>query len=112
MAANINFTGNNNLVYVAPQALNPLVLQNQGNGPAVPTLVFHNGRQFQKAAAAPKVWPQWQCAFCGTDETVQRRRGPTGRNVLCNPCGLKYKKAQDSYNESVRTRMAVTALLN
>jgi len=32
------------------------------------------------------------CAWCSTNTTPEWRRGPYGKNTLCNACGLKYAK--------------------
>ncbi|KAH6776842.1 GATA transcription factor 12 [Perilla frutescens var. frutescens] len=32
-----------------------------------------------------------RCSHCQADDTPQWRTGPTGRNSLCNACGLRYK---------------------
>ena len=30
------------------------------------------------------------CSVCGTNSTPRWRRGPRGRQTLCNSCGLKF----------------------
>lgn len=39
-----------------------------------------------------KVHENWKCAVCETSVTSQRRKGPQGKDALCNACGLKYAK--------------------
>lgn len=34
------------------------------------------------------------CAWCGIKSTPMQRWGPTGRNTLCNACGLRWRKDQ------------------
>jgi hypothetical protein len=36
----------------------------------------------------------WTCEGCHTDETPQRRRGPSGAKTMCNACGLRWIKRQ------------------
>lgn len=35
-----------------------------------------------------------QCAVCGTTETPQWRRGPSGKRSLCNACGVKWSSGR------------------
>jgi len=37
----------------------------------------------------------FKCVKCGTTKTPEWRKGPQGRNTLCNACGLRYKKDQE-----------------
>ena len=34
----------------------------------------------------------FSCESCHTTTSCEWRRGPNGRNTLCNRCGLRYKK--------------------
>jgi len=36
----------------------------------------------------------FECDFCRTNTTPEKRTGPRGRKTLCNRCGLKWKKQQ------------------
>ena len=72
-----------------------------------------------------KVWRNWSCESCGSVTTPERRYGPSGRNTLCNACGLKYAKTQahkrlkdgeeeelDEEKKKVRQVMSVETILN
>lgn len=37
----------------------------------------------------------FQCLFCKVTETTQTRNGPTGKNSLCNRCGIRWRKEQE-----------------
>jgi len=39
-----------------------------------------------------KLNPSLHCQQCGTKNTPEWRKGPNGRNTLCNACGIKYSK--------------------
>eukprot|EP00951_Prasinocladus_malaysianus_P025412 scaffold222750_cov39-Prasinocladus_malaysianus.AAC.1 len=34
-----------------------------------------------------------ECQFCGATSTPQWRRGPGGKDTLCNACGVRYRKS-------------------
>jgi hypothetical protein len=36
------------------------------------------------------------CDFCETTDTTQPRMGPGGKGTLCNRCGIRWKKEQES----------------
>lgn len=121
MTANLNPATSNAaqaLVNFSISAEQALVLVTQPS-----QLVTFNGHTYAlpppKQPHPPKVWPKWACMFCGTNTTPERRAGPTGRNTLCNACGIKYSKklkeeAQKKADEikSVQVRMAMNNLLN
>jgi len=39
-----------------------------------------------------KLNPLLHCQSCGTKNTPEWRKGPNGRNTLCNACGIRYSK--------------------
>lgn len=60
-----------------------------------------------------KVWQNWNCQECGTNETPERRSGPNGLVSLCNACGIKWRKSMKKQTEvKPSERMRVAFLLN
>jgi hypothetical protein len=51
------------------------------------------------------------CFGCGATSSPEWRRGPYGKDTLCNACGLRYAKKVKRVNES-KERMSIGFLLN
>lgn len=47
----------------------------------------------RKRGRKPHNRVQQECKSCGTTSTPEWRKGPDGRNSLCNACGLRWSKA-------------------
>eukprot|EP01089_Gocevia_fonbrunei_P019192 TRINITY_DN6714_c0_g1_i1.p1 TRINITY_DN6714_c0_g1~~TRINITY_DN6714_c0_g1_i1.p1 ORF type:complete len:157 (+),score=5.60 TRINITY_DN6714_c0_g1_i1:112-582(+) len=46
----------------------------------------------KRAKRKPKRRPGLRCKHCDTKESPEWRKGPLGRNTLCNACGLYYAR--------------------
>lgn len=57
--------------------------------------IYYIGETDQKKKKN-KLKSDFQCYICGITETMQPRRGPLGKNTLCNRCGIRWKKEQDN----------------
>lgn len=54
------------------------------------------------------------CDYCRNSETPQWRKGPLGKNSLCNRCGLRFRKnrlSSETILETIRGRMSVAIVL-
>lgn len=56
------------------------------------------------------------CTHCEITQTSKWRRGPLGKNTLCNACGIRYatneKKYRRNSKKSMKERMNILNLLN
>jgi len=57
-------------------------------------------RNYEREASKRRRSQDFECDFCGSRNTPEWRRGPGGKNTLCNACGLKYAKQRRSENET------------
>ncbi|KAL6074880.1 GATA transcription factor [Balamuthia mandrillaris] len=48
--------------------------------------------------------PQKRCMQCGTMDTPEWRRGPSGSATLCNACGIKYRRSLEKQEKEKRQR--------
>lgn len=55
--------------------------------------------------------PLWRCFACHVtgDQTPRLRLGPTGRNTLCNACGLKWAKYGDAGIKIAQAALGVSS---
>jgi hypothetical protein len=52
------------------------------------------------------------CEGCGTRNTPMWRRGPTGRNTMCNACGIKWTRKQTKVTGLPKRKKAFTVPRN
>jgi len=50
-----------------------------------------------------KSHPEFVCSYCKTTTTPMWRKGPHGKNTLCNRCGIKWSRVQNPRKKSKRT---------
>lgn len=43
----------------------------------------------------------WACELCHRSNTVMRRKGPSGMNMACNSCGMKWAKQQKTIADAL-----------
>ena len=53
-----------------------------------------------------------ECQHCGAKESAEWRRGPLGKNTLCNACGLKYSRLTQNRREAGESVKSVNYILN
>jgi len=46
--------------------------------------------------------PEFVCSICKTTQTPMWRKGPSGKNTLCNRCGIKWSRIQNPRKKSKR----------
>lgn len=52
------------------------------------------------------------CYHCKTTDTPEWRKGPAGKNTLCNACGLQYAKRVKLASERCKGKMELNDMLN
>ncbi|KAG0145695.1 hypothetical protein CROQUDRAFT_93558 [Cronartium quercuum f. sp. fusiforme G11] len=67
-----------------------MLCQNQSMGPPLPPPAKTGTRQYRKKT------PPEACAVCGSNQTPEWRKGPSGLRTLCNACGLTAAKLSTS----------------
>jgi len=68
-------------------------------------------RNYEREASKRRRSQDFECDFCGSRNTPEWRRGPGGKNTLCNACGLKYAKQRRSENET-KKKLDINWILN
>lgn len=62
----------------------------------------------------PKKYKIHLCVECGCTQSPEWRSGPTGKNTLCNACGLRHQKKEKKIKSSKNQlfKMKLSYLLN
>jgi len=71
----------------------------------------HTAKPYEKDSNKRRRSTDFECDFCGSKNTPEWRRGPSGKNTLCNACGLKYAKQRRAENET-KKKLDINWILN